>query len=210
MTTNKNEKLRILVECALLCAMSCVLSIFPKFKFLAQGGSITVCSMLPIILASYRRGIKWGLLTALAFALFQILTGFQSAGIDLFTLLFGLAFDYIIAFTVLGFGGMFRGKLGSAAKELCLGGLIVMLARMISHIVSGAVLYGEYADWFFGELGSFGASVLGKFSGASLAVVYSIIYNASYMIPEMIITTIVAALISKYALLGIEPAKTAK
>ena len=75
-------KTRILAECAILCAISCVLSIYPKFKFLGQGGSITVCSMLPIIIASYRNGIKWGLLTGFAFSLFQIITGASLSGLS--------------------------------------------------------------------------------------------------------------------------------
>ena len=78
--SNNSSKTKVLVEGALLIAISAVLSIWPKFKFLPYGGSITVCSMLPIILFSYRRGIKWGLLAGLAFALIQTITGFTSSG----------------------------------------------------------------------------------------------------------------------------------
>ncbi|MEG1017272.1 MAG: energy-coupled thiamine transporter ThiT, partial [Oscillospiraceae bacterium] len=93
MTNTRNKKLRILVECAMLLAMACVLSLFPKFKFLADGGSITVCSMLPIILISYRRGIKWGLLSGFAFFVFQTITGFVSKSLTLETTMLTLVFD---------------------------------------------------------------------------------------------------------------------
>ena len=42
-----------------------------------------------------------------------------------------------------------------------------------------------------------GEKILSVFSGASLCVVYSAFYNGLYMIPEIIITTVVAVVISK-------------
>ena len=104
----KNEKLRRLVTCALLLAVSAVLSIFPKFKYLANGGSITFCSMLPIIVASYMYGIRAGLLTGFAFSLIQLITGFSGSGLGPVAFVVELLFDYVVAFTVLGLGGMFR------------------------------------------------------------------------------------------------------
>lgn len=202
-----DSKTKILAECAILCAISCVLSIFPKFKFLAQGGSITFCSMLPIVLVSYRRGIKWGLLTGLCFALFQFLTGFTSSGLSIGSVILSILLDYLVAFTVLGFGGAFRGRLGSVRKELCRGALLALGLRYLSSTISGAVLFGQWAEWFFGELGAFGQSVLATFQGAPLYIVYSIVYNGSYMIPEMIITVAVAAFLAPYALYGIKSAE---
>lgn len=189
-------KTRILAECAILCAISCVLSIYPKFKFLGQGGSITVCSMLPIIIASYRNGIKWGLLTGFAFALFQLITGASLSGLSVGSVIVSLLFDYLIAFTVLGLGGMFRGKLKSPRRELCLGAVAAIVLRFVSSFISGFIVFGEYAEWFFGNLGDFGAWALSSFTGTSLSVFYSLVYNASYLVPEMIITGIVAALLA--------------
>ena len=171
-------KTRILAECAILCAISCVLSIYPKFKFLGQGGSITVCSMLPIIIASYRNGIKWGLLTGFAFALFQLITGASLSGLSVGSVIVSLLFDYLIAFTVLGLGGMFRGKLKSPRRELCLGAVAAIALRFVSSFISGFIVFGEYAEWFFGNLGDFGAWALSSFTGTSLSVFYSLVYNA--------------------------------
>ncbi|MDO4566179.1 MAG: energy-coupled thiamine transporter ThiT [Oscillospiraceae bacterium] len=202
--SKRNETLRIIVECAMLVALSCVLSIFPKFKFLPYGGSITVCSMLPVILISYRRGLKWGLLSGLVFALFQMMTGFSSAGFSAFAIAMVVLFDYLIAFTLVGLGGLFRGKLAKSSSELALGSLLALGLRYLSHVVSGYFVWGEYAEWFFSEAGEFGAGVLEGFSGNALALIYSLIYNASYMLPEMLITALVAALISKYALYNLK------
>ncbi|MEG0833544.1 MAG: energy-coupled thiamine transporter ThiT [Oscillospiraceae bacterium] len=201
MTNTRNKKLRILVECAMLLAMACVLSLFPKFKFLADGGSITVCSMLPIILISYRRGIKWGLLSGFAFFVFQTITGFVSKSLTLETTMLTLVFDYFLAFTVLGLGGFLRDKMKSRGVELALGGLCVIFLRYLCHVISGYIVFGEYAEWFFSEnLGVFGQKILETFSGNTLAMVYSIIYNSLYMAPEMVLTFIVSIIIGKYAL----------
>jgi len=193
----KNKKLQTLVTCALLLAVSAVLSVFPKFKFLANGGSITFCSMLPIIVISYIYGLRWGLLSGFAFSLIQLITGFSGSGMGPVAFVVELLFDYIVAFTVLGLGGLFRAD-SNPKKGLALGALTATGLRFLSHLISGIVVWGEYAGWFFENMGDFGASIMEKFNGGALVFLYSLIYNGSYMIPEMIITTIAAVLIAPY------------
>ena len=195
----KTSNTKIIVEAALLIAISSVLSIWPKFKFLPYGGSITVCSMLPIVLLSYRRGLKWGFLGGFAFALIQTITGFTSSGMGPLAFIVELLFDYLLAFTILGIGGIFRGKFNSARKELVSGTVLALMLRFVSHFISGYFVWGEYAEWFFGEAGNWGQMIMSKISGPELSVLYSFIYNGSYMIPEIIVTSIVAAIIAPYA-----------
>lgn len=196
---SNSSKTKVIVEAALMVAISAVLSIWPKFKFLPYGGSITVCSMLPIILLSYRRGLKWGFLGAFAFALIQTITGFTSSGMGAIAFIVELLFDYIFAFTVLGIGGIFKGKLNSPRKELVSGTILGLFLRYVCHFISGFLVWGEYADWFFGEVGSWGQAVLANMSGSVLSAFYSFVYNGTYMIPEIIVSSIVAYLISPYA-----------
>ena len=40
-----------------------------------------------------------------------------------------------------------------------------------------------------------GADILAKYSGASLSILYSAVYNAVYMLPEIILTTVAAFII---------------
>lgn len=63
-------KTKRLVESALMIALSTILSFIIIFR-LPFGGSITACCMLPVILAAYRYGTKWGLVTAFAFSLIR-------------------------------------------------------------------------------------------------------------------------------------------
>lgn len=60
------------------------------------------------------------------------------------------------------------------------------------------MLFGSYAEWYFTEGGfptDAGASILSQFSGDALSWIYSLIYNAMYMIPETIITVFGAVMI---------------
>ena len=56
------SKTRTLVECALMIALGTVLANI-KIYSLPNGGSITLFSMLPFIMISFRHGVKWGLFT---------------------------------------------------------------------------------------------------------------------------------------------------
>ncbi len=199
----KDSKTRILVEGALMVAIASVLSVFPKFSFLPNGGSVTFCSMLPIIVYSYRRGLKWGFAAGFVFALVQCLN-FKPAGLSPAVLITELLFDYLIAFTVLGIGGIFRGKMKSVRSELLSGTCLALFLRFVSHLISGYFLFGEWAEWFFSELGDWGASILERYAGNALVFIYSAVYNASFMLPELIITCIAAWLIAPSVLVYME------
>ena len=69
------SKTRILVECALMIAVGTVLSSI-KFFTLPNGGSVTLLSMLPFVLVSFRHGAKWGLFTGFVNSCLQMIMGF--------------------------------------------------------------------------------------------------------------------------------------
>ena len=168
----KKQKNRRLAESALMLALSTILSELAVFS-LPFGGSVTLFSQVPIILISYRYGVKWGLTTGLAMSIIQLIFGIQNfsyvSGITAFLI---LAFcDYLIAFSALGLGGMFKGKIKNDILAISLGGIVVSVIRFICHFISGATIWKEYAE---------GAPVLE----------YSFNYNASYMLPELIITVV--------------------
>ncbi len=168
----KKQKNRRLAESALMLALSTILSELAVFS-LPFGGSVTLFSQVPIILISYRYGVKWGLTTGLAMSIIQLIFGIQNfsyvSGMTAFLI---LAFcDYLIAFSALGLGGMFKGKIKNDILAISLGGVVVSVIRFICHFISGATIWKEYAE---------GAPVLE----------YSLTYNASYMLPELIITVV--------------------
>lgn len=197
-----------LVESALLIAIAAVIELISKTLGLELpfGGTITLASMFPIVLIAYKYGTKWGLLSGFTYSLVQMLLGAKTVsamflpGDDQMVIWQAICIcllDYVLAYTLLGLGGIFKGKFKKPAAELALGAFVALLLRYLVHIVSGAIFYGAYAEWFFTQEGfySIGEKILGTFSGSSLAIVYSIFYNGLYMIPEIIITTVVAAIL---------------
>ena len=197
-----------LVESALLIAIAAVLELISKALGLELpfGGTITLASMFPIVLIAYKYGTKWGLLSGFTYSLVQMLLGAKTVsamflpGDDQMVLWQAICIcllDYVLAYTLLGLGGIFKGKFKTPAAELALGAFVALLLRYLVHIVSGAIFYGAYAEWFFTQEGfySIGEKILGTFSGSSLAIAYSIFYNGLYMVPEIILTTVVAAIL---------------
>lgn len=173
MTLTKKEKIRRLVESALMLALSTLLAEFAIIKF-PFGGSVTIFSQVPMIFISYRYGIKWGAFTGLCMGVIQMLFGMGNfayvSGIAAYLIL--IFADYIIAFGALGFGGMFKNKIKNSVVALALGGGVVTLIRFICHFISGVTIWGDYAE------------------GAQAVWEYSLTYNAGYMVPELIITVI--------------------
>lgn len=200
------SKVRVLTEGAILVAMTVILSLFQPFS-LPFGGGITIASMLPIVYYSWRRGVKAGLLAGFVFSIANILLGFHTVSAmflpgderqPLFNAICIILLDYVVAYTVIGLGGMFRNKL-KPTPALMLGALVALSLRYLSHILSGFLFFGAWAEWFFTQdsIGAFGAYMLSNFSGNMLAFLYSVIYNGTYMIPEIIITVLLCLPISK-------------
>ena len=187
-------------------SISAICAVMP-FLNLPFGGGFTIASMLPIILVAYMYGTKWGLLTAFAYSVMQILLGFNTVSAFFmpgdsqmiwWRAVLVVLIDYVIAYTVLGLGGIFRKKL-SPTKAIVFGSIFAISLRYIAHIVSGAIFFGAWAEWFFTQEGfyAWGQNILNTFSGAGLATIYSIIYNGTYMIPEIIITAIAACFVTR-------------
>lgn len=193
---------------AIATAISLICEYIP-FLNLPFGGTITIASTLPVIAVSYMYGLKWGFGSAFVYSLIQIAVGTKTVA-ALFTpaddgsVAFGVAvgvifIDYILAFTCLGFGGIY-GKMKSKKSALVLGSVTALALCYFFHYLSGALYYGAWAEWFFTDTVladlSISKYIMQNFSGAGLASIYSLVYNGCYMIPEIVITAIVAVPIS--------------
>ena len=99
----KTKTSTTIVECAILIAMAFALS-FIKIIYMPYGGSVTAASMVPIIVAGYRHGLKWGLLTGFTYSILQLLMGLAnvSYATSWVAAVAIILLDYVGAFTVLG------------------------------------------------------------------------------------------------------------
>ena len=210
----KSERLTTsAVMLALATSLAVVCGIIP-FLNLPFGGGYTIASMLPIVVVSYMYGIKWGFFTAGVYSVIQIVLdlylGKGSTIMALFTpnsddfMGYGVAvailvIDYLIAYTLIGIGGIFRDIIKNKTLALVLGTILALSLRYLAHIASGYIFYGAWAEWFFTQdnFYAIGDWILNAFSGKSLSLVYSVFYNGLYMIPEIVISSVVAVGISK-------------
>ncbi len=200
-------KTKKLVVSAVMLAIATVLSFFQPFQ-LPFGGGITLASMMPLVIIAYIYGTKWGLLSGFVYSVLQMILGMKGVA-ALFlpgesqmavpAALGVCLFDYILSSTMLGFGGIFKGKFKNSATEICLGSIVALFLKYVMHVISGALFYGMWAEWFFTQEGFYaiGSKILNTFSGTELSIVYSLFYNALYMFPEIIITAIVTPIVYK-------------
>ena len=205
-------KTKRLTESAMLLAVAIVLELVSKMLIpeMPFGGQITLVSMLPVVLISYRHGVRWGLVAGLAYAMVEMLLGAKNVaaafqpgyfgeGRMIFNALTMCALDYVVAFTVLGIGGLFRNVIPKRGIALLCGSLVALFARYVAHVISGYILFSGWAAWFFTQDGfpAWGAMLVETLSPNMLGAVYSLVYNAMYMVPEMLCTAMVALLLAR-------------
>ena len=115
--TNKTNRL---TESAMLLSVAIVLELCSKMFIpeLPFGGQVTLVSMLPVVLISYRHGGIWGLVSGAAYAMIEMAIGAKTVtaafqpgyfgdGVMLLNAFIMCTLDYLVAFTVLGLGGAF-------------------------------------------------------------------------------------------------------
>ena len=161
---------------AVLLALATVLSILKPFS-MPWGGSITLLSMLPIVMIPLMYGTRWGMVSSFIYSLIQLgldLGAVLSWGLTPYALIGTIVLDYILAFSLLGLAGVFKKKgiIGIAA-----GVVMVLVFRFLMHFISGVVIFDTFTS--------------------ADAWVYSLTYNASYMVPEFITTTIATVILFK-------------
>ena len=180
-----NKTVRKLVESALFIAIATVLSML-KID-LPFGGGVTIVSMLPLVLVSHRWGWKWGVLTAFAYSLIQLLLGLDNVGYaTTFATALGVIFlDYVIAYTVIGFSGALEKPFGKTLKAVLIGIAVVFVGRFLCHFITGVWIWGGWMPETFMNM------------TMTSPWMYSLLYNGWYMLAELVVTEVVAALLYK-------------
>ena len=169
--SNTSQKTKILVEGAAMVALATVLSFIRVFK-LPWGGSIDL-SMLPIILYCVRWGFGAGMIASFAHAVLQMLfEGGIAIGWE------SIIGDFIVAYTVLGLAGLFKGKFFPATVVAC-------AARFLVHYVVGATIWAEYMPETFFNM------------TMTTPWFYSALYNGAYMLPDMVILLVIGVILMK-------------
>ena len=208
----KHLKIKRLTESAMLLSLAVVLEFVSKMFIppLPFGGQVTLVSMLPVVLISYRHGVRRGLISGLCLGFIEMALGggtitaaFQPGyfgeGTLILKALTMVLLDYVLAFTVLGLGGCVRDLMHRPGMALTVGSVVALTARYCVHVLSGYILFAGWAEWFFTQDGfpAWGAALVERLSPEMLGFVYSLVYNGMYMVPEIILTSMVSMLIAR-------------
>lgn len=168
----------MLVEAGIVIALFLVLKQIKVFE-MPMGGSITAGAMVPLFLFAYRWGGKYGVLVGVVAGVLDFITGAKYSFHPV-----SLLFDYPVAYGMLGIAGFF----GRKTSGLAAGTISGMFGRFACHVLSGVVVFSSYAP------------------KGQHPLVYSILYNASFLLPECIISFVLVTIIIKYVRLP-EPKK---
>ena len=172
------SKTRILVECALMIAIGTVLSNI-KFFTMPNGGSVTLLSMLPFVLVSFRHGAKWGLFTGFVNSCLQMIMGFYPPPASTFLYFLGeVLLDYVLAFMALGLAELFARPFKNRTVGVAVGTFAAGFLRFMCSFLSGVLVWGNLNDGL-------------------AAWTYSLTYNGSYMLPETLLTMVAAVLLCR-------------
>jgi thiamine transporter len=166
----------ILSEIIIFTAMAGALALVShSFFSLPEGGSINL-GMVPIFWLALRRGTRVGLYAGAIFGI-----------VDLFIEPFVVhpvqfVLDYPLPFACLGFAGYFRrfNHIGPVVG-VAVGGSL----RFLCHFASGVIYFPTYAP-----------------EGMS-PILYSAIYNATYLVPSIVICAVIIAILQKSKALNI-------
>lgn len=168
----KKLSVRMLTEGGMMLALAVLLNQFKIYQA-PNGGSVSAGSMIPIMLFALRWGIGPGLVVGGTYGLLDFI--FK----PYFYHPLQFVLDYILAYGLLGLAGIAYDKDNDkSTSSMVIGVIIAIGGRMISHVLSGVVFFAEYA-------------------GDQNPWIYSILYNATYLVPELIISLVVLLLIWK-------------
>lgn len=174
---NKMKKKTLaLCEAGIMIALSTVLAIM-KLIDMPYGGSVTFGQMLPILIYAYRHGPAYGMGAALTASVLQLLLGLENFSylplVNWYSIVVLALLDYIVAYSAFGIAGLLKKKY-DYRRSILLGGLIASVVRYLCHVISG------FTAWTGFELPTGGV------------LLYSVGYNATYMIPETIVLLVAA------------------
>ena len=159
----EHSKTRMIAEAGVAIAIAQVLSFITLFH-MPQGSSIKAASMVPLMIFAYRWGGTRGIWAGIVYGILHFLLGFKSSIHYLSIIL-----DYLVAYGVIGVCGDFKDNM----TGLVSGSIVAIALRWFASVTSGAVVFASYAP-----------------QGQN-PWIYSMIYNASYMVPDGILNIIV-------------------
>jgi thiamine transporter len=176
-TIVQSTRIRVLVEIALTVALSAVLSMLAvRLPINFAGGTISL-AMAPILVLALRRGVVAGVVAGMAFgAVDYFVEPFFVAPVQ-------VALDYFVAFGAVGLAGLGSALYRRALQESPARAVAVAVPLMILGGAARLSVPWVSRGLFFGMNAPAGQPVW----------LYSIVYNATYVVPSLVICVAAAA-----------------
>lgn len=181
----RNTKVKTLCECAIMVALAFALSCIKLFQ-MPLGGSVTLASMLPIMLISIKHGSLIGIGTGFVYSLTQLTQALVEGDVFPYCettgiLILCILFDYLIPFTALGIAGIFKDLKLTKNTEInaYIGIFSAVFIRFACHFITGAVIWGQWAEGMSPYL-------------------YSFLYNGSYLGIDLLICLAVSVIMLRH------------
>ena len=168
-------KTRKLTTCAIIIALACVASVIKLYRF-PFGGSVTLLSMLLISLPAWIYGTRTGIVSGLCYGIIQFALGPTFISLPQFFL------DYILAFSIMGLGGIFKDSSHSLIK--CY--VTAAISRWAAATLAGLAWVAA------------GSTVWDGWN----PILYSMAYNGAYISAEAILTLAIVSLPQMKNMLG--------
>ncbi len=166
-TKSRFHWIRWLAFSAVMVALSTALS-YVKVWQMPMGGSVTLLSMVPICAVGLMYGPLKALPACFVYSVIQMMQGGAFGwGLTPGVLIVCLLFDYIVPFTGMALSGLCYNK---KAPLPLVGVVAALVFRFACHFITGVTIWGDFE--------------LLKASTWS----YSLLYNGTYMLPELLFT----------------------
>lgn len=165
MTDKRNENLVTLIEAGIFAALAFTIALLPK----GIGPIKAEIGMIPIVILSYRRGLKTGLTSGFLWGIIKIATG-------KFTMLSALQVlvEYIFAYLVAGLSGVGAKRIKKSIQmdrwrdallTLATSVFFAVLVKYFIHFIAGVIYWGIYAPegmnaYFYSFIVNGGAGLL--------------------------------------------------
>lgn len=175
-TNTRYIKANQLVFASASIALATVMSFIRPIS-LPYGGSMTMFSMFFITFIASLYGVKIGIVTGVSYGFLQLILG------PTIVHPVQILLDFPVAFGALGLAGLIQSKVTTHKDEksnfytkLILGYVLGVFGRYLFHAISGYLFFKEYVPV------------------GDHPIMYTILYNLTYIAPEAILTIIILLL----------------
>ncbi len=178
----QKTKIITMAEIAIFASIGFILDLLASLYsgFFVNGGSISF-AMIAVVILAYRRGSVAGICCGLIMGLLDLTDGFYTYAETWYESILQIGMDYIFTYMIIGIVALAKPliKRINYVIVITLSTIVGGLLKFLFHFLSGILYWPEFP----------GQPILER-------CVYSLLYNGSYMLPSIILSSIVISIMA--------------